>query len=185
MDKLPLDWADIKGMTARIARDIAITNWRPDYVVGLTRGGLIPAVLLSHYFNVPMHTLKVTLRDGDESDCESNLWLAEDAFGYVPEEDREIYKSRWDPSLRKNILVVDDINDSGATIAWIKRDWQAGCLPGEETAWASIWGNNVKFAVLVENLSSKESTDFNAHEVNKAEHDVWIDFAWEDWWEKE
>ena len=57
MDKLPLDWADIKGMTARIARDIAITNWRPDYVVGLTRGGLIPAVLLSHYFDVPMHTL--------------------------------------------------------------------------------------------------------------------------------
>ena len=47
MDKLPLDWADIKGMTARIARDIAITNWRPDYVVGLTRGGLIPAVLFT------------------------------------------------------------------------------------------------------------------------------------------
>ena len=184
MDKLPLDWADIKGMTARIARDIAITNWRPDYVVGLTRGGLIPAVLLSHYFDVPMHTLKVTLRDGDEADCESNLWMAEEAFGCVPAELQETYKSRWDPALRKNILVVDDINDSGATIAWIKKDWPSG-IYAEEQTWDTIWGNNVKFAVLVENLSSKESTDFSAHEVNKAEHDVWIDFAWEDWWEKE
>lgn len=184
MDKLPLDWADIKGMTARIARDIAITNWRPDYVVGLTRGGLIPAVLLSHYFDVPMHTLKVTLRDGDESDCESNLWMAEDAFGCVPEELQETYKSRWDPALRKNILIVDDINDSGATIAWIKKDWPSG-IYAEEQAWDTVWGGNVKFAVLVENLSSGETTNFSALEVNKAEHNVWLDFAWEDWWEKE
>ncbi len=185
VDKLTLDWQDIEGMCARIARDLTIAGWRPDYVVGLTRGGLAPAVLLSHYFNVPMHALKVSLRDGgDDGNCESNLWMAEDAFGYVPGDEQETYKSRWDPARRKNILVVDDINDSGATIAWIKQDWQAGCMPGQETAWSAVWGNNVKFAVLVENLSSKETAEYSAMEVNKADKDVWLDFPWEDWWEK-
>ena len=185
VEKLTLDWKEVQGMCGRIARDLTIDNWRPDYVVGLTRGGLAPAVLLSHYFNVPMHALKVSLRDGgDDGDCESNLWMAEDAFGYVPQEEQEVYKSRWDPKRRKNILIVDDINDSGATIAWIKQDWQAGCMPGQETAWSTVWGTNVRVAVLVENLSSTEMSDYSAMEVNKAEKNVWLDFPWEDWWEK-
>jgi len=79
-----------------LARQISLSDWRPDYIVGLTRGGAIPAVMLSHYFGIPCETLKVSLRDGGS--CESNLWMAEDAYE------------------GKNILVVDDINDSGATI---------------------------------------------------------------------
>ena len=58
-------------------------DWRPDYIVGLTRGGLIPAVWLSEYLDIPMHTLEVKLRD--HSNTESNLWMAEDAFGYNTE----------------------------------------------------------------------------------------------------
>jgi hypoxanthine phosphoribosyltransferase len=27
-------------------------DWRPDYIVGVTRGGLIPAVMMSHYTGV-------------------------------------------------------------------------------------------------------------------------------------
>ena len=46
-------------------------EWRPDYIVGVTRGGLIPAVMMSHYTGIKMHTLDVRLRDGDEH--ESNL----------------------------------------------------------------------------------------------------------------
>ena len=110
--------------------------------------------------------------------------MAEEAFGYVPYTEQETYRSRWDPSRRKNILVVDDINDTGKTIAWIKQDWQSGCLPSEEQAWKTVWGHNVRFAVLVENLSSDETTDYSAMEVNKAEKNVWLDFAWEDWWVK-
>ena len=45
----------------------------------------------------------------------------------------------------KNILIVDDINDTGATFNWIKKDWQSGCLPDNE-AWNNVWGNNVRFA---------------------------------------
>ena len=73
---------DIEGYLHNIIRGMVADNWRPDYIVGLTRGGLIPATMLSHYMNVPMHTLNVSLRDGVDLGSESNLWMAEDAFGY-------------------------------------------------------------------------------------------------------
>jgi hypoxanthine phosphoribosyltransferase len=133
--------------------------------------------MISQYLNVPMHSLNVTLRDGN--DCESNLWMAEDAFGHA------IYDPMCSGNGRKRILIVDDINDTGATLDWIINDWPSGCFP-DEPAWKEVWNNNVKFAVIVDNLSSKCSVkmDFVGMEVNKAENDVWIDFPWEDWWTK-
>jgi hypoxanthine phosphoribosyltransferase len=158
-----------------------IQNWRPDYVVGLARGGLTPAVMISQYLEVPMHSLKVSLRDG--GDCESNLWMAEEAFGYVDQENQPIQGCRWDPALRQNILIVDDINDSGATFAWIQNDWQSSCLPRETSAWDRVWNHNVRFAVLVNNETSNfKSVDYAALAVNKLEDPQWIVFPWEQWW---
>lgn len=190
MKKVHLSWQDIQGSVLDIVRQIQqADNWRPDYVVGLTRGGLIPAVMLSQYLGVPCETLKVSLRDGGE--CESNLWMAEDAFGYVPKEERgtvhievsmlPIREDSSDPARRKNILIVDDINDTGATIAWIKNDWRSGCLP-DSHAWLNIWHNNVRFAVITNNLASKEEVDYSANEINKAEEDCWMVYPWEEFW---
>jgi hypoxanthine phosphoribosyltransferase len=149
-------------------------SWRPDYIVGLTRGGLIPAVIMSNTLDIPMHTLKVNLRDHVEG-SESNLWMAEDAFGYNPQPDGE-----WSPKNKKNILIIDDINDTGATLDWIINDWQRSCLPNDPW-WETVWGNTVRFAVLIDNLSSNFSrkVNYSAKEINKAEEDVWIVYPWE------
>lgn len=165
MNKLIIDNEKFKGLVARICREIATDNWKPDYIVGLTRGGLLPAVMISHYLNIPMQSLDISLRDGGE--CVSNLGMAEDAFE------------------GKNILVVDDINDQGSTLNWIMNDWPSGCFPESET-WEQVWGNNVRFAVIVDNLSSQCSIGMNywGMEVNKAENDVWIEFPYENWWTK-
>lgn len=184
MKKQVINYQELNGLVAKICRDISIDNWRPDYIVGLTRGGLIPATMISHYLNIPMHTLKVSLRDN--VDTESNCWVSEDALGYIPLEDRKA-NGGWSslPSKRKNILIVDDINDTGATLNWIMQDWQSSCMP-EDKGWSSVWNQNVKFAVLVDNLSSQCNVkmDYIGFEVNKAEKDVWIDFPWENWWAK-
>ena len=60
-----------------------------------------------------------------------------------------------------------------------------GCFP-EDPSWEEVWNNNVKFAVLVDNLASNchVKMDYASMEINKAENDVWVDFPWEDWWTK-
>lgn len=195
MNKLIINQQELKQLVSKICRDITLSNWKPDYVVGITRGGLIPAVMISHYFNVPCETLKVSLRDG--GDCESNCWMAEDALGY-PKQEKTIENENDVGSILeaasdlleqgdniKNILIVDDINDTGATFNWIMKDWQSSCLPSDSD-WEYVWNNNVKFAVLVDNQASKcdAKMDYSGMEINKAENDVWVDFPWEDWWTK-
>jgi len=162
-------WQDVQGQTLEIIRQIVTSDdWRPDYVVGLTRGGLVPANLISQYLGCRMETLKVSLRDGGES--ESNLWMAEDAFGH-------------DMEHPKRILIVDDINDTGATLNWIKQDWPSGCFPSDER-WNKVWGNNVRVACLYDNESSKSELDvaYSAVTINKAADPSWVVFPWESWW---
>jgi hypoxanthine phosphoribosyltransferase len=168
MKKIYYTWQDVEDQTQEILRQTQLDNWQPDYVVGLTRGGLVPANLISQYLEIPMETLKVSLRDGGQT--ESNCWMAEDAFGYKQE-------------ISKNILIVDDINDSGATLNWIKQDWQSSCFPND-SHWAFVWGNNVRVATLVDNEASKSelTVSYSAVGLNKAEEDCWIVFPWEAWW---
>ena len=170
-------WQDVENACVNIALQMYKDNWRPDYIVGITRGGNVPATILSNMLDVRCEALKVSLRD-DEMGPESNLWMAEDAFGYVPLEEQET--CRWDNKKRKNILIVDDINDTGATFNWIKQDWESGCLPNETNAWEAVWANNVRFATITENLSSTFSdVRYYAHEVNKGEESVWLVYPWE------
>lgn len=162
---IKIDWTTFHSYVADICRQIANSEWRPDYIVGLTRGGLFPAVMISHYFNVPMLSLNLSLRDG--GDKESNLTMSEDAFN------------------RKNILIVDDINDSGATLNWLVSDWMSSCHPAS-TAWYNVWNNNVKFAVVVDNRSSKcnVAMDFVGFEIDKFEDNIWVEFPYETWWKE-
>ena len=165
---------DIKHQVNQILQGLAHDNWRPDYIVGLTRGGLIPATMISHYLGVPMHTLNVSLRDS-KMGPESNLWMAEDAFGY---EDGESHISK-----RHNILIVDDINDHGNTLNWVRNDWQSGCLPNS-SEWENIWGANVRFAALINNEASDfKLMDYVGHSINKDITPEWCVFPWENWWE--
>jgi xanthine phosphoribosyltransferase len=170
MKKIYYTWQDVEHQTQEILRQIHADSWQPDYVVGLTRGGLVPANLISQYLGCRMETLKVSLRDSTE--CESNLWMAEDAFGHEMEQP-------------KNILIVDDINDTGATLNYIHEDWPSGCFP-DNPRWTEVWGSNVRVAVLVDNESSKSEVpiSYSAVDINKAEQDSWIVFPWEEWWQR-
>jgi len=135
-------------------------EWRPDYIVGVTRGGLIPAVMMSHYTGIRMETIDVRLRDTFNSP-EHALWMAEDA------------------GAGKRILILDDINDTGETFKWIVKDWEESNPPAD---WLDIWGNTVRFAAIIDNVPSKFDVDYTSIEINKAEDPAWIVFPFEEWW---
>ena len=71
------------------------------------------------------------------------------------------------------ILIVDDINDTGATFKWIRDDWNID-LDSEKS--------NVKFAALIDNIPSEFVVEYNGVEINKEENPEWIVFPYEEWW---
>ena len=113
MKKKYYSWNDIETMCIQIVNQLYADNWRPDYIVGLTRGGNVPATIISNMTNIPADTLQVNFRDNGLY-TESNCWMAEDAYGYGVKP-TEGYSDSVTGSIaekRKKILIVDDINDS-------------------------------------------------------------------------
>ena len=101
IDKLYINWNDVDHMVDDLINQMFADNWKPDYIVGITRGGLTPAIIMSHKTGIKMFTLDVRLRDGGPGipTLESNTWMAQDAMA------------------GKKIVLVDDINDTGDTAA--------------------------------------------------------------------
>ena len=181
MKKVYVSWEDTQRQVQELIRQMYLDGFKPDYIVGITRGGLTPANLISQYLNIQMHALGVQLRDSNDSmGPESNCWMSEDAYGYDHEYDDNYMQK---PDKKKNIPIVDDINDSGATLSWIKNDWQSTCLPNSPR-WLDIWENNVKVAVLYNNEASESTLEpsYVAERINKIESPSWIVFPWEEWW---
>ena len=124
------------------------SNWMPSIILGINRGGCIPGVYLSHRLKVPHEVLDIRLRDHQ---TKPNLATLEKAFAY-----------------QKKILIIDDINDSGATFQYILDNF------GKHD-------QRIKFAALVNNLPSKVKVDYHGYEINKEEMPSWIVFPWEEW----
>ena len=160
MKKRHINWSQMEGLCAEIIRQMVKDNWRPELIIGVTRGGALPAVMLSQFLDIKMVGLDVCLRDNAGSmGPESNCWAAEDAMA------------------GKKILIVDDINDTGETLNWIINDWDI-------TGTSIKWGDNVRFAVVVDNQSSRAThpPEYCGMWINKAEENEWIVFPYENWW---
>jgi hypoxanthine phosphoribosyltransferase len=85
-----VSWNEFGELTSHVAAHLSYDV--PDCIVGLARGGLVPAVRLSHMLNIPMVTLNMSLRDDKVGELELS----------------QLHKYN-------NIAIVDDICDSGKT----------------------------------------------------------------------
>ena len=119
----------------------------PDVILGVNRGGLIPGVYLSHRMNRPHEVLDVRLRDHTAESNFDNLYRA--------------------VTLGKKILIIDDINDSGATFDHISDN--------------CIIDSTIRYAAVINNKPSAFDVDYYGYEINKRENDQWVVFPWEEW----
>ena len=123
MTKLWYKWNEMRRDVNTLCREILLDGFNPEVIVGLSRGGLTPGVMMSHWMKKPFKPVKASLRDFPE-------W--ED---YLPKKTDE------------RVLIVDDICDSGETFDRIKsyikgpRINQPLELP-VEVRFATLWWNN-------------------------------------------
>src|SRR6056297_3438869 len=102
-EKIYCTWDDLTKLVAKIEIQCNWDDYKPDLVVGLSRGGLIPGVMLSHRFNVPHIPIVWSTRDfaGSADFSHQNLSL--------------ISEVRHAAYSKKDVLIVDDICDTGKT----------------------------------------------------------------------
>ena len=149
-------YIDFSSGIDHIARSIKSSGWSPDYIVGIVRGGSVPAVYLSHKLKVPVVMVSWSTRDTTIFGCESNCWIPED-----------IHKG-------KKVLVVDDIVDGGETIRELLKDWDKSTA-----GLGNLPVDNLRVAAMYYNTSQDVKVDFYHREIDRNEDQRWVIFPWE------
>ena len=129
-----------------IKKQIKKSAWIPEIILSVNRGGCVPGVYLSHMINIPHKVVDVQLRDNESV---PNLMVLDSCINTL-----------------SNILIIDDINDTGATFNFIKNRINQQDL-------------SIFFAVLIDNNSSKFKVDFRGKIIDKVKDPSWIIFPWE------
>ena len=117
-NKIWYKWKEMRRDVNTLCREIVLDKFDPDVIVGLSRGGLTPGVMMSHWMEKPFKSIKASLRDFPE-------W--ED---YLPRKTDE------------RVLIVDDICDSGETFHKIREHINERKKDGVDVRFATLWWNN-------------------------------------------
>lgn len=141
----------IEGINT-IAKQIQDSNFQPDYVVGIVRGGSVPATYLSHKLKIPATMVHWSYRDSYT--CESNCWIPEDI------------------NHGKRVLVIDDIVDGGMTIETLIEDWQ-------RSVHEPLKLENIKVAAMWFNTALEKKIDYYHREINRNTEPHWVIMPWE------
>ncbi|MCS7140273.1 MAG: phosphoribosyltransferase [Candidatus Nezhaarchaeota archaeon] len=111
-----VSWDEVVKWCKELARRIRASGFKPDVIVAIARGGFTPARLLCDYLNV-IDLLSIKIEHWIET-------------GKHKEEATIKYPFNYDLS-GKNVLIVDDIADTGKSIIVAKRYILDVCKPKE------------------------------------------------------
>jgi hypoxanthine phosphoribosyltransferase len=138
--------AAVHALAALLADD----DWKPDFIIGIGRGGLAPAVYLSHATGMPMLSVDYSSQVKDFAD-------------------EPLAKLARRTQTGERLLFLDDINDSGRTIGHLRDVLSAaGAAPG-----------SIRFATLIDNVSSAQKVDYRARTIDRTVNKDWFVFPWE------
>jgi len=131
-----MDWKTFETEIQSLSKKI---DYKPDTIIGITRGGIIPARLLSSYLQIKdMRCLSV----------------------HKVEEERKVITEILDDLDNKNILLVEDMLETGRSIIVAKEYLESK-------------GAKVKTACLYTMSMSEIKPDFHIREVQTVEKFPW------------
>jgi hypothetical protein len=154
MEHENLTWDQLDALIVELEVQIKHSKKKYDWIIGINRGGLVPSVLLSHRLGVPhaVHTVQSYGGVGgkEKREIKSDLYIS--MVGQI--------------KLHHNILVVDDISDSGDSLvqalkAIRKKDSDA---------------QNIDVATLHYKKKSIFKPQYFAKEISD---DIWVMYPWE------
>ena len=100
MEKIYFKIEEMIDSIRNISEQLTNSNFDPEVIISVNRGGCVPGIYLSHYIDKPHEVINIELRDSSK------------------EPDLNSIKEKI--SQFSSVLIIDDINDSGKTIGVIK-----------------------------------------------------------------
>lgn len=138
---------DMKTALSKIISQMESSNFTPEIIFSINRGGCIPGVYLSHRINVQHKVIDIQLRD---------------------DLNRPNIKSLTNIiSVYNNILIIDDINDTGSTFNFLRKSLKN-------------YNRNFYYASIIENKTSSFKVNFFGKIIDKSVDPKWIVFPWEE-----
>lgn len=106
-NKRYVEWSDIDYRCQQLLKTFAYNNDEFDAVVGIARGGMIPATIISYGMDKPLKLLQVSsFSDGKRKGIKDN----------TDEATKEYIKTH-------KVVIVDDIYDTGQTAEYIYQNY--------------------------------------------------------------
>ena len=100
MEKIYFTIEEMIDSIRNISEQLTRSNFDPEVIISVNRGGCIPGIYLSHYINKPHEVINIELQDSKK----------EPDLNSIKDKIRQF----------SSVLIIDDINDSGKTIGVIK-----------------------------------------------------------------
>ena len=123
---MDLGWEGVGTSFKRLAEMIS-SNFHPEVVVGIAKGGVIPAVFLASAFRVDFYPIKLSSRKNEVVVREKPIWYVRptaDAKG-------------------QRVLLVDDICVAGRTLEMAKKSLLENGALEVRTATLAVHGNSI------------------------------------------
>jgi uncharacterized protein len=147
-------WADLDAWTAAVAAKVHAAGRSPEVIIGLTRGGWVPARLVADHLGVKRLLALQTAHWGVTATKDGHAALTEGLSGSVE---------------GATALVVDDITDTGESLALAVDHIRTEGRP-----------RRLETATCLHITHSKFVPDYFAEEVPASKW-VWVVFPWTYW----
>lgn len=149
-----ITYDQLHGYYHELVRGMHTAHYVPDVIIAPMRGGVDLGVKLSNYFDCPVIALHWQTRDGLIKDSDT---LTDILSKYLTE----------------NILIVDDICDSGKTFKQIS-----------DVVDSFQENIHVDYAAAIANLDSEFQVNWLGRLIYRNTDTQWFVFPWEEWWKQ-